>query len=179
MKLVLALLIFAQAALAAPSRVIVIRHGEKPDNGPELNERGVQRAKALVGLFEGDSTITPQAIYAMEPKGPGGSVRAIQTVQPLADSLGLEIRQQYKQKELSALASDILGDKTLDGKTVLVCWEHKVIPDLIKALGYDAGPSKWPGGQVYDRLWILDFKSGKPASFKDLPQNLLPGDSDK
>ena len=47
-RLVLALLLaaFANAALAAPSRIIILRHGEKADSW-KLCEIGEQRAKAL------------------------------------------------------------------------------------------------------------------------------------
>ncbi|MBI3554464.1 MAG: histidine phosphatase family protein [Elusimicrobia bacterium] len=177
MKLAFALCLIAQTALAAPSRVIVIRHGEKPEEGSELSERGRQRAQALVGYFKGDPKLTPAAIYAMAPKDDDGSVRAIQTVQPLADDLALDIRQSYRRKDTALLAAEIMEDKQLDGKTVLICWEHKIIPDILKAFGWTAGPGKWPGAEVYDRAWVLDFKVGQPQAFKDLPQHLLPGDS--
>jgi hypothetical protein len=33
----------------------------------------------------------------------------------------------------------------------------------------------WPDTQ-FDRIWRIDYKDGK-ATIKDLPQHLLPGDS--
>lgn len=165
-----------QTALAAPARVVVIRHGEKPAQGSELNERGWQRARALVAFFKHDSRITPAAIYAMAAKGEDGSVRAIQTVTPLAKDLGLDIRQAFKKKDIAQLVSEIMADKTLEGRIVLVCWEHKVIPDIIKAFGWDGGPWQWHG-EVYDRAWVVDLNDGRAASFKNLPQHVLPGDS--
>jgi len=173
----------AAVAAAAPAQVVLIRHGEKPDDGPELDERGRQRARALVSFFTSDAAMTrngpPAAIFAMAPKGDGGSVRAIQTVQPLADKLGLPVRADFTRKQISALADAIMKDGSLDGKTVVVCWEHKVIPDIARALGADTAPAKWPGGDVYDRAWMIRFAGGRFLSFEDLPEHVLPGDSDQ
>jgi len=61
---------------------------------------------------------------------------------------------------------------------VIVCWEHDAIPKIVKALGWTTGPSDWPS-KAYDRLWVLDFDHGKPVRFRDLPQQILPGDKTK
>ncbi len=177
--MVLCLLALAASALATPARVILIRHGEKPDDGPELNARGWQRAEALVGFFEHDPVAAklgaPTALFAMAPKGPDGSVRAVQTLTPLSNALGVKIDSRFKKNDVAQAAAAVLAAP--DGAVVAVCWEHSVIPSLLKALGWSGGPSKWPGGDVYDRAWILDFEGGKPAAFVDAPQHLLPGDS--
>ena len=39
-------------------------------------------------------------------------------------------------------------------------------------------PSAW-AGNAFDRTWILDLSKGKIVSFRNLPQHLMPGDSDK
>jgi len=177
-RALLAACLLSAPALAAPARVVLIRHGEKPPEGSELDERGRQRAQALVGYIERDPVVAafgpPAAIYAMAPKGEGGSVRAIQTVEPLAADLGQAVRADFKKDQIEELAAAVLQEPP--GKTVLVCWEHTVIPAIVKALGLAGGPSKWKGS-VYDRAWIVGFADGKPASFKDVPQRLLPGDS--
>jgi hypothetical protein len=183
MKFLLALLFCAQAALAAPSQVILIRHGEKPAEGNELNERGWQRARALVNYFKTDPGVTrfgpPVAIFAMAPKDEDGSLRPIQTVTPLAESLGLTINSGYKKKQIQKMVDAVMSNPRYEGKMVLICWEHKVIPEIAQAFGASTAPSEWPGGDVYDRTWVLSFAGGKVLSFADLPQHLLPGDSDE
>ncbi|MCX5794220.1 MAG: histidine phosphatase family protein [Elusimicrobia bacterium] len=180
--LLVILLLWAQAAFAVPARVIVIRHGEKPDQGPELNERGWQRARGLVLFFKEDPAVSslgaPAALYAMAPKGEDGSVRAIQTLTPLAQSLRLPIHKDFKKTEVAALASEIMVEPSYATRTVIICWEHAWIPEILKAFGWKDGPDQWPGGDVYDRAWVLDFTGGKPGAFKDVPEHLLPGDSD-
>ncbi len=182
MRALLAALLLASAApaFAAPARIIVIRHGEKPDAGDELNERGFARAKALVEYFKTNPAVIkygpPAAIYAMQPKGPGGSVRAIQTVQPLADALNLTIDSDWKKDQLDELVAAVMSAPGLEGKTVLICWEHKVIPAMVRRFGWTTAPARWDGA-VFDRAWIIDFNGDRPVAFTDAPEHVLPGDS--
>ena len=177
--LFLGFLVLGSLALATPAQVIIIRHAEKPDSGSELSKRGWRRAHALVGYFEKNPQVTqygtPVAIYAMAPKEEGGSVRAIETVTPLADDLGLDLQEGFTKKEVDDVADEILNAAEYDGKMVLICWAHKPIPDLVEALGWDSGPDEWPDS-VYDRTWVLNFSGDKVSSFEELPQHLLPGD---
>ena len=53
----------------------------------------------------------------------------------------------------------------------------KKIPELAKALGVTDAPEKW-NSAVFDRVWEITFENGK-ATFLDLPEKALPGDSDK
>ncbi len=163
-----------------PGQVIIIRHGEKPPVGNHLNDRGRARAQALVGFFKSNPEVTqygpPAAIYAMKPSSDDGSFRPIETVTPLAQSLGLQIIEDYAKKDGLAMVQAILSNASYAGKMILICWEHHDIVNLVHYLGWDSGPDSWKG-DVFDRAWILNFENGKPVSFKDVPQNLLPGDS--
>jgi hypothetical protein len=170
----------ALPARAAPAQVVIIRHGEKPDSGNELNERGFARARALVDYFQHDPAAArfgpPAAIYAMSPKDESGSLRPIETVTPLAEALGLTIRTDYLKDQLPQLVADVLADPRYNGKTVLICWEHKVIPELARDFGWEGAPAKWSGA-VFDRAWIIGFSGSRAASFRDEPEHVLPGDS--
>ena len=145
--------------------------------GEASSERGKQRAAAFVNYFKNNPAVNRHgplvAIYAMGQHGEDGSLRPIQTVTPLATSLGLSIITRFMKKDVYALARDILAGGSYADKTVLICWEHKMIPEIVKALGY-AEPPPFPN--VYDRTWLLTFKNGKPLSLQILPQALLPGD---
>lgn len=176
------LLVGGAAGRASPAQVILLSHAEKPPAGPELNEAGRKRAEALAGLFVTDPRVrshgTPAAIFAMLPADRGGSVRAIQTMEPTAAVLHLRIDTRFTRDEVRTLAKAIRQDRDLDGKTVVVCWEHKMIPQIVSALGWPNPPAQWLDG-VYDRLWVLDFEGELPVAFHDLPQRLLPGDTGK
>ena len=170
----------ATSALAAPAQVVIIRHGEKPPSGPDLDERGYARAQALIGFFESAPAVTqfgpPAAIYAMKPKDEDGSRRPIETVTPLAQALGVKIDADYTRKQIAQLVKDILGNPAYEGKTVLICWEHHMIPDIVAAFGWTSAPRTWPGSS-FDRAWVLTFDGDKVADFADAPEKLLAGDS--
>jgi len=171
----------AASALAAPAQVIVIRHGEKPDSGPDLDEQGYARAQALVGFFENNIAVNQfpiAAIYAMDPKDEDGSQRPIETVTPLANALHLAIDHDYKRKQIPQMASDILGNSAYDGKTVVICWEHHAIPDIVDAFGWTSAPQKWKGSS-FDRAWVLTFTGDKVTAFADVPERVLPGDTNE
>jgi hypothetical protein len=108
----------------------------------------------------------------------GSSIRAIQTVTPTARALGLTLDTRFTRDEIAAVAQALLADSRATGKTVVVCWEHDAIPQIVKALGWRDAPKDWPG-KAYDRLWVLDLSDGRPTRFRDLPQKLLPGDKAK
>jgi hypothetical protein len=177
---VLLLVCVAGRAVAQPAQVIIIRHAEKPDEGNELNERGQERAAALVAYFQGRPEVlqfkTPIAIYAQSPKKEDSSLRPLQTVKPLADALKLSVVQAYTRDEYPKMVEEILSNRDYKGKMVLICWEHKVIPDIARSLRATDAPAKWHGS-VFDRTWMITFNSRRDPSFKDLPQRLLFGDS--
>lgn len=167
-------------ALAVPAQVIIIRHGEKPATGDNLNVKGQERATALVPYFLNNPALTqygtPVAIYAAGSHK-NATTRPIQTCTPIAQALGIPVQATYTKKEYESLAQDILNNPQYSGKTVLICWEHKMIPFLTNALGVQPMPAPWPG-KVFDRTLVITFKpNGQIASFQNLPQKLLYGDS--
>jgi hypothetical protein len=163
----------APCAYAKPDQVIIIRHGEKPDQGADLSPRGRQRAAALAPFFLDGGAPSPVAIYAQRSTDQRPSRRPLETVAPLARELKLDVKT-CDHDDYAAMVKEILGKAEYDGKVVLICWEHKAIPDLAAALGVD-NPPAWRS-HAYDRIWIVKLKDGK-ATLQDLPQRLLFGDS--
>jgi hypothetical protein len=167
---------------ATPAQIIFLRHAEKLSDAPELSERGWARAKALATLFTHDPRVLEHgpaaAIYVMKLVKIGDSVRTTQTMEATAGALKIKLERRHSRDEIDELVHSVLKSKVGNGKTIIICWEHKLIPDMLKALGWTSGPKKWDD-DVYDRLWVLDFAEGKPTRFRDLPQKLLPGDSEK
>jgi hypothetical protein len=169
-----------RSVAAAPAEIILLRHAEKPAVGSELNARGWERARALVALFTRDARVLENgpafAIFAGAPEKQGGSVRSIQTIGATGKALGVTVDSHVKRDEIGELVQAVMNLPGSEGKTVIICWEHKKIPEMLKAFGWTTGPGAWDD-QVFDRLWVLDFDHGKPVRFRDLPQQLLPGDS--
>jgi hypothetical protein len=170
----------ASATWATPTQVLIIRHGEKPAQGNDLSAKGEERAKALVSYFETSPEVTqygtPVAIYAMAPDdSEDPSRRPIETVTPLADSLGLKILTPFARDEVKDLADEILSNPKYDGKMVLICWEHKKIDKLTHELGVDPEPDEWPD-DVFNQVWEIDYSQGQVSHFRQYSQHVLPGD---
>ena len=176
----------ATAAFAAPSRIIILRHGEKADNW-RLCAIGQQRAQALKlnylghdaakSLFEEDEP--PAFFFAI-------TLHTAETAAPAVESwnkpiiLYSALPNDNKKDMLETLnirtreaAGNILTNPTLKGKTVVMVWEHKHIadPELDAKYEREAAvtlrqllhleilpgvPSSWPDDN-YDYFWIVDF----------------------
>lgn len=160
-------------AYGQPAQVIIIRHGEKPDQGDDLTVKGRERAAALVPFFEDSERPQPAAIYALSPNEEHHSRRCLETATPLALAMKLTLKT-FHHSDYAKMVKEILASPEYDGKLVLICWSHKEIPGLARALGVD-NPPHWRG-PVFDRLWVIKFSGGK-ATLQDLPQRLLYGDS--
>ena len=178
----LAISFWSPLAGAAPAEILVIRHAEKiSDSEPGLSPKGFQRANALVDLFKKDPRLldygTPVAIFAGTAKHSDGSIRPLQTIQPLAKALGLTPRTDFESKDDTAMVASIMSNPAYNGKTVLICWPHQEIPDIAHALGMKKKKiPNWDGG-TFDRVWKFTIDNGDVASFEDLPERALPGDS--
>jgi hypothetical protein len=167
---------FGQAAIGqtasglADTTVLVIRHAEKPASGPGLAPAGVARA-AWYPTFFRDLRIDGHHVHInsiFATADSKGSARERLTVEPLAKTLGLPVDLRFKNKAVADLV-DALRAKAY-GPTILICWHHGRIPEMLSDLGADAGKllpeGKWPGDS-FDRLVELHFDhAGKLAGAK-------------
>lgn len=163
-------------ANAFPSRVIIIRHAEKPPNGPEVSALGCERAYQLPNFFKQYSDIA--AIYAQQPKGTNSSIRALETITPTAIVNNLKINNTYQRDSYTDLVHEILADSNLDQKTVVISWEHSVIPSIAAALGVRLSTKllQWPSS-VFDQAWVISFESSSRSAHLDIvAEHVLPND---
>ncbi len=163
-----------------PAQILLMRHAEKPSFGNELSSQGWSRAKVLPTLFENRDEFLrfgkPSALFAMSPRRKEGSVRAIQTLKFVSEQFKIPISSRYTRNEVRNLVAEIRNDKNLDGKMVIICWEHKVLAEFAAEFGAE-GFLSWPKSQ-YDRIWALSYsKENKLVKFENLPERLLPSDS--
>jgi hypothetical protein len=179
----LLVLVGVSIAKATPARVILIRHAEKPDDDslPDLSPQGYQRAQALTQLFsihpEYASSGMPVAYFAAQYVPGKTANRCVETMTPLATQYHLPVLTPYAGKDEQKLAKLILNSTEYDGKTVMIAWPHGSIPELASDLGADQAPNKWKG-KVFDRVWLLDYRSDGRVNFSDEPESVLAGDSD-
>lgn len=145
---------------APPTKIMLIRHAEKPSKPPEkhgewdvlpngqsgtgdsLIVRGWQRAGALNAFFapyEGKpanpAISRPDYIYAANPNGP--SQRPFETVTPLAAWLNYQpnTAQFNTTYEINGEEPQMVARVLSLSGTVLICWEHdNIMPHVIDAI---------------------------------------------
>ena len=174
-----------------PAKIIILRHGEKA-SATALCGVGVSRSLALVqqylgkgansSLFKHDET--PAAFLVI-------TLHTLELVAPAAASWNLPVTT-YPVVPLPQ-ANETAGSTRrptgrqgrarqpgLDGKVVVMVWEHKHIADkkltktlrnllnLDKLAGKDHVHETWQGSN-YDYFWIVEYpkSSATPSSFKD------------
>lgn len=165
-------------SFAKPSAIFLIRHGEKSDSGPELSERGWERARALPSLFskpEFSKYGAPTCLIGMNKKKFDGSIRALQTLKYLSEFFHVNLTDRYNKDQGKEMVQFALTSPQCDGHLLIIAWEHTALEAVAADLGVNPEP-KWPGSDIYDRVWVVEFNQ-EQVTMKDLPQNLLPGDS--
>lgn len=134
------------AAVAEPSAIYLVRHGEKQSESgdPDLTSQG--RARALhVGILLHRAGI--DHIFSTPTK------RTRQTAEPLAQRTGVSV-QLYDPRNPQALVDKVKG---LTG-AVLVVGHSNTLPELVRLFGGTPG-ADIPGKEIpeteYDRLYQL------------------------
>jgi broad specificity phosphatase PhoE len=137
--------------------VIVIRHAEKiiDPNNPDvdLSPAGQARAQEIVRVFAGAGI---NAVYATQYK------RTQQTVQPLADKLGLPV-SVVNSKNTAGLIAEIRAQHS--GQTVFIAGHNNTVPEIIAALGGPQYPTI-PETE-YDNVYVVTvYRVGKARVVK-------------
>jgi broad specificity phosphatase PhoE len=176
----------------APTRIIFIRHAEKPgfnnqddgidpDGSPDvesLTVRGWQRAGALARYFSpatGAGELTPSTVFAAGIGHGSKSRRPIQTVTPLVDLLKATRQVAFVTEHLKDHVEAVMQDALQREGIVLISWEHKRIPDLVAELPGAPAVPDWPDDR-FDIAWVLD-RTLQGWMFRQVPQLVLSGDS--
>lgn len=165
---------------AYPAQVIIIRHAEKPVTGQSLSLKGRERAAALVPYMLNTPELLrfgpPAAIYVPAAPKETDSRRSLETVQGLSETLKIPYNDRYEVDDYRAMVNEVKANPAYVGKTILICWEHHVIPEIARALGSLMAPARWPG-EIFDRTWVITFQPTGKSSFQNLPQRLMFGDT--
>jgi hypothetical protein len=170
--------------MAMPTKIMVIRHAEKPDDKHQgvtshgdadkesLIVRGWQRAGALTALFDptngplqNPNLAVPKVIYASDPEKPSEaddddgkkgskSKRPLQTITPLAERLG--IKDKVNVKFAKGDEKHMVESVLGESGVVLISWQHQKIADIAKHIVGSKPPTKpIPAKWPGDRLDIV------------------------
>ena len=149
-------------------KIIIIRHGEKPENGNNLSCQGENRALQLPTVLyqkfnKPDFTFVPLLELGKSTK----HARMFQTVTPFAIKYDLAVNSEFDEKDYKKIAAHVMK-KT---GTVLMVWQHSAIPPLAEELGVN-NPPAWKD-KDFDSIWIITFKGGKASLSMD-KENITP-----
>ncbi len=133
-------------------RVVIIRHGEKPDAGDNLSCAGLNRALALPAVLN-PLVGTPAFTYVptVNTGKKTTSARMFQTVTPFAVQKNLVLNTKYSETDTAGAADEV---RTKAG-IVLMVWEHSNIPGLARNMKVN-GNLSWQSTD-FDSIWIVDF----------------------
>jgi hypothetical protein len=165
----------AGTALAAPRRIILLRHGEK-NGGFAPSAVGQLRADALVHQFLGKDA----AMSLFRPRErPAGilsiTLHTIELISPVAESWSLPqvsytvvpptqagtLDDVDLNRRTQEAHRDLMRNKAYRGKTVVVCWEHKHI-------AYASLEAEYPGEKITWRQ-LLDLDRVTDAEGAPVP----------
>ena len=182
-------------ALRQATKIMVIRHAEKPSNSPppygvtlegerekeSLTVRGWQRAGALASFFappndcfQDPELSRPQFLYASRFIRRNGSKRPIETITPLAEKTAIRINSNFSKDDVKNMLDEVF----LCAGVVLICWQYEFIPKIASYILGDreTSPQSWPEDR-FDVVWVFDRDAATDQySFKQVTQNLLMGD---
>ncbi|HTB06229.1 MAG TPA: histidine phosphatase family protein [Bacteroidia bacterium] len=152
-------------------KIVIIRHGEKPEKGNNLSCKGLNRALMLPEVIHTKFGV-PNFMYvpSLKMSDKTSSARMFETVVPLAVKYNLDITSKFEKSDSAGVVNDILQKQG----TVLLVWEHKAITGILHSLGIANAP-KWADDD-YNTIYIITFVNDKPVLAKDT-EGLNPSDS--
>jgi hypothetical protein len=165
--------------------IVLVRHGEKPDQGlGQLDCQGLNRALALpavIGKLFGkpDAIVAPNPAQSKEDHGqPYNYVRPLATIEPTAIVFGLPVDASIGVADLDVLRQK-LESPVYRGALVVVAWEHVDIAKLARRLVSDHGgdPAIVPDwqGDDFDSIYVVRLTqadAGTTVSFERRHENL-------
>src|SRR3954453_17351481 len=116
----------------APSRILLMRHAEEPENpsNPYLSDSGRARAQNLVPFVIAKYG-RPDCVFAAAVND--RSVRSYLTVRPLCDAFAIPLDTSFAPNSYRALADKLLSDESSTQQLVVICWMHHELPAFANA----------------------------------------------
>ncbi|CAN5507416.1 hypothetical protein BH09BAC6_BH09BAC6_35440 [soil metagenome] len=150
-------------AQAKSLKLVFIRHGERPENGDNLNCQGLNRSMQLPGVLY-KKFGKPGNIYVPSLKLNEATKRArmFQTITPFAAKYNLNINSEYAEEDYKHFGKALLKESG----TIIIVWEHNNIVPVLSYLGVKTGSLKWADTD-FDSMWIVTFPKGSAVLTKD------------
>lgn len=175
------------AADDAVETIVMLRHGEKPDDGlGQLTCKGLNRALALPRVLEAKYG-TPDAIFAPDPAGQKSDhgtnydyVRPLATIEPTAVYFGLPVDASIGFADVEGLRKALLSTNYRSSR-IFVAWEHSVIEEVTRGIVKDyggevTGVPRWSSAD-FDSIYVLKItqRGGKTTATLSVDHENLDG----
>jgi hypothetical protein len=158
----------------AVERIVLVRHGEKPDTGlGQLDCQGLNRALALPSVIA-KTFGRPAAVFAPDPsqkKEDHGIlydyVRPLATIEPAAIFFGLPVNANFGVSNIDELQAAV--DQPLyHNALILIAWEHMLIETITRNLltahgGNPALVPKWQDDD-FDSIYVVTIVRARDAT---------------
>jgi hypothetical protein len=149
-----------------PARLIVLRHAEKTGDKRDRNlspagqERAMRLAPYVLETFG-------RPDFLIAAKSSDRSRRPVETIEPLAAAVDLEIKSKFDDDEVDALVAALGKKQDYRSKFGVISWRHSDIPRLVATLGAPAHtvPSKWSETD-YTTLVDISYSSDSKVTAK-------------
>ena len=153
-------------------RIVLIRHGEKPDAGNNLSCKGLNRSLALPGvLYPRFGRPDYTYVASIRVGSSADHARMLETIVPFAVKYGLTISDKYDEDDVTGLAKDVLKKEG----TVLIVWDHSRLESVARALGVVDNTLTWSSDD-YDSIWVITFSKGV-AQLQKQREGLTPAEA--
>jgi hypothetical protein len=183
----------AAAAQAQPSRIISLRHAERPTLTSSAASVREGRTPSPPNILGKGAT---KSLFTADKRQPrfGVTLHALETITPAAQTWGLPVidysvvpgendnegddaKEAQLARRTQEAARDLLSKPEFNGKIVVISWEHKHIANkkleqdttlrqLLGLADVKGVPDTWPGDN-YDYFWVIDYAPSKstPSGF--------------
>src|SRR5437763_8020645 len=133
---------------------------EGPDIERPLSKKGRRQADGLVDLLEASGI---KRILSSP------YVRCTQTVEPLAEALGLEIEVRPELAEAAPTEAAVALVRQHAGTTAVFCTHGDIVPEVLDALAREDG-LQLPGDYEYAKGsgWVIEEEGGRALSARYL-----------
>ena len=150
--------------IEAQKTIIIVRHAEKVDDShnPQLSPKGKMRAQALVRHLQ---DVGINAVYST------GYIRTIDTVSPLAKTLGLSVSLEPVH-DINAFSDSAITryhealvtqlQRVHKDDVVLIVGHSNSLPGLLQTLGHPELIAI--ASEEYDNLFVVIPRLGEPPS---------------
>ena len=153
------------------TKVVLIRHGEKSQNGDNLSCMGLNRSLQLPAvLHKKFGSFDHVYVPTLKASNSTTHSRMFQTITPYLVKENLSVSSKFDESDIIGVASAIRKQ----AGSVLIVWEHKNIRKIVKALGIK-DDQRWEDGD-FDSIWIISYKNGVGTLSRD-SEGLNPSDS--